>query len=138
MAFWPQRICHDPQHLSCNLRNRATPIVCLIHLRSISKSVSPALLHETPPRELGGVSSFGATTTGHYPGLGRFGRVRRQVWVDLALGAGSGGNPSYLPVPEGRAKHNIPLPPRRTCSLGDRLVIRTDLGVFAAGRLALG
>lgn len=42
----------------------------------------------------------GGRTAGHYPGLDRFGRVRRQLWVDGAFAPGSGSNPNKPPIVE--------------------------------------
>jgi len=38
------------------------------------------------------------TTVGSYPGLDKFGRVLRQMWVDTGFTTGSGGNPDRPPV----------------------------------------
>lgn len=40
----------------------------------------------------------GATAVGSYPGLDKFGRVLRQMWVDTGFTTGSGGNPDRPPV----------------------------------------
>lgn len=45
-------------------------------------------------------SEGGGATTGHYPGLDRFGRIKRQLWVDGAFTAGSGSIPNIPPIVE--------------------------------------
>lgn len=40
----------------------------------------------------------GASKDGEYPGLDRFGRVRRQLWVDGAFAGGTGSNPNKPPI----------------------------------------
>jgi RHS repeat-associated protein len=42
----------------------------------------------------------GGTTGGQYPGFDRYGRVKRQLWIDASFTTGSGGNPNIPPIVE--------------------------------------
>jgi RHS repeat-associated protein len=75
--------------------------------------------HPVPDIQLDRVRGHGGgSTSGQYPGFDRFGRVKRQLWVDGGFTAGSGGSPNIPPIVE--TLYSYDLSGNRLAALDDR------------------